>query len=169
MGYKASKIDRQHTTLIIPLKYLFAIAFLLSCRSEQRKVIIPHIPGDTSVQIPVKRDSITIDIHDPFETGKDTVRLNAMINKLSKFPEVRAIQRQIEKSSKGKHGVSFMVQDEFNGDTSYYDIMVGDNSHEDMYHNIFNFLLEKKTNQIKVYDTILDSILSVRDWRKRRN
>jgi hypothetical protein len=67
------------------------------------------------------------------------------------------------------HGVSIMVEDEFDGDTSYYHFRVGDNSHQEMYYNIYDFLLNKKTGQIKVYDPISDSILSLKNWRKNRN
>ncbi|WP_162945075.1 hypothetical protein [Flavisolibacter nicotianae] len=150
------------------MKYIFLLSVLLSCKSGPRKVVVAHHDQDTATQLAVKRDTCSIDLHDPFETGKDTVRLNKVIGKIFKFPEVEAINKQIDKSSKGTHGVSIMVHDEFNGETSYYHFMVGDNSHEDRFANIFNFLLDKKTNEIKAYDPALDSVLSLQDWRKTR-
>ena len=116
----------------------------------------------------IERDTSTIDIHDPYETGKDTVRLNAVMDKIFKFPEVQAINRQINKATKGAHGVSIMVSDEFDGDTSYYHFKVGDNSNDYMYHNIYDFLLEKNTGKIKVYESVSDSIMNLKDWRKSR-
>ena len=90
------------------------------------------------------------------------------MDKIFKFPEVEAVNEQIDKASKGTHGVSIMVHDEFNGDTSYYHFMVGDNSHEDKYMNVYDFLLDKKTRQIKAYDPSLDSIMNLKDWRNTR-
>ena len=95
--------------------------------------------------------------------------MNKAMNTIFKFPEVEAINKQIDKNSKGAHGVSIMVHDDFDGDTSYYHFEVGDNSHDDRYMNIYDFLLQKKTGQIKVYDHLSDSIISLRDWRKKRS
>ena len=150
------------------MKYLFLLTILLSCKNEQKKVIFTYTNKDTIVQTPIKDDSTFVDIHDPFATGKDTTRLKRVMDKIVKYPEVKYINEQIDKSSNGKHGVAFFVHDEFEGDTSYYDFEVGDNSHEDRYVNIYNFLLEKKTGLIKVYDPSSDSILSLKDWRKKR-
>jgi hypothetical protein len=150
------------------MKYIFLLIIILSCKSGPRKVIVAQHDQDTTTQVTVKRDTSSIDINDPYKAGKDTVRLNKAMNKILKFPEVEAITKQINKSSKGTHSASIMVHKEFNGDTSYYHFMVGDNSHDDRYVNIFNFLMDKRTGQIKAYDPALDSIMSLQDWRKSR-
>ena len=150
------------------MKYLFLLIILLGCKSGHRKVIIAHDDKDTTEQANIRLATTFIDIHDPYKTGKDTVRLNKAIDKIFKFPEVKDINKQIDNKSKGAHSVSIMVRDEFNGDTSYYHFMVGDNLHEERYVNIFNFLLHKKTNEIKAYDPTLDTVLSLMDWRKTR-
>lgn len=150
------------------MKYLFLIIVLLSCRDEPRKVTVRHTEDDTTAVASVKEDATGINVHDPFQSGKDTARLNAIIEKIWKFPEVEAINRQITRTSKGKHGVAIMVDDEFDNDTSYYSFMVGDNSHDDRYVNIFIFRYDKKKGQIKVYDPIADSIISLQEWRKER-
>src|SRR4051794_29579880 len=112
------------------MKYLFLLTILVSCKSEPRKVIVAHPKLDTTAQVSVRSDTTSVDLHDPYETGKDTVRLNKVMGEILMFPEVQAINKQIRKNSKGIHGISIMVHDEFNGDTSYYHIMAGDNSHE---------------------------------------
>ena len=150
------------------MKLLFLLTILISCEIRPRKVIVVYSDRDTTAQMPVKRDPSSIDIHDSYETGKDTVRLNKIMDKIFKFPEVEAINKQIDRTSKGTHGVSIMVHDEFNSDTSYYHFMVGDNSQEDRFMNVYDFLFDKKTGQIKAYDPALDSILSLQDWRKAR-
>jgi hypothetical protein len=150
------------------MKYLFILTIFVSCKSGPRKVVVAHTDTDTTAQASIKRDTASIDIHDPYETGKDTIRLNKVMDKIFKLPEVAAVNKKIDKTSKGAHGVSIMVHDEFNGDTSYYHFMVGDNSHEDRYINVYDFLLDKKTGQIKVYDTVTDSIMSLKDWRRTR-
>lgn len=150
------------------MKYFFLLTIILSCKSGPGNAIVDHNDHDTAAQMPFRPDTTSIDIHDPYKTGKDTFRLNKVMDEILKFPEVEAITKQINKMSKGTHGASIMVYDEFNGDTSYYDFMVGDNSREDRYVNIFHFLLEKKTGQIKAYDPSLDSIMSLQNWRKMR-
>ena len=150
------------------MKYIILFLVLLSCHSGTGKVIQPHIEQTPTSTASLKQDTSTIDKYDPYETGKDTVRLNAAMEQIFKFPEVQAINRQITKKSKGAHGVSIMVRDNFDGDTAYYDFSIGDNSHADRYQNIFNFILEKKTGQIKVYNPVIDSIMSLKDWRKTR-
>jgi len=109
--------------LIHRMKYFFLIVFLLSCKTGPAKVIAHNPENDTTSPASAK--------HDPYETGKATVRLNAVMERILKFPEVEAINKQISNSSKGVHGVSIIVRDEFEGDTAYYDFMVEDNSHED--------------------------------------
>ena len=148
------------------MKYLLLATILLGCKNEPRKVFVRTEFSDTISQ--VSRDTTSIDIHDPYKTGKDTVRLNAVMDKLFNFPEVEAINKEIIKTSKGRHGVSIQVHDEFERDTSYYIFMVGDNSHDDRYVNVFNFLLDKKSGQIKAYDPLLDSVMNLEDWRKAR-
>jgi len=150
------------------MKYLFLLTILLGCKNGPRKFIVAHNDSGTTAQATVRRDTSSIDIHDPYETGKDTVRLNKAMDKIFKFPEVEAVTKQIKENNKGTHSASIMVYDEFNGDTSYYHFMVGDNSHEDRYMNIYDFLLDKKTGQIKAYDPSLDSIMNLLDWRKAR-
>jgi hypothetical protein len=150
------------------MKYIILLAILTSCKSEPRKVVATHNEKDTVDQKSVKSSSTSVDLHDPFQTGKDTIRLNKAMDKIFKFPEVQDINNQIDRNSHGKHGVSFMVTDNFDGDTSYYLFEVGDNSH-DRYMNIYDFLLEKKTGQIKAYDQLSDSIMTLKEWRKARN
>ena len=150
------------------MKYLILLTIFLSCKSRPRKVLVADNNHGTATQITINRDASVIDVHDPYETGKDTIRLNRIVDKIFKFPEVEAINNQIDKTSNGTHGVSIIVHDEFNGDTSYYHFMVGDNSHGHRYMNVYDFLLDKNTGQIKVYDSVLDSIMSLQIWRKAR-
>jgi hypothetical protein len=149
------------------MKYFFLLIVLLSCKSDP-KVVEVHTPNDTTAATSVKRDTSSIDIHNPYETGKDTIRLNKVMDEIFNFPEVKAINEQINKNSKGAHGVSIMVEDNFDGDTSYYHFRVGDNSHEDRYENIYDFLLDKETGEIKAYDNVSDLIMTLKDWRKNR-
>src|SRR3569833_3196705 len=108
------------------MKYFFLLIVLLSCKSDP-KVVEVHTPNDTTAATSVKRDTSSIDIHNPYETGKDTIRLNKVMDEIFNFPEVKAINEQINKNSKGALGVSIMVEDNFDGDTSYYHFRVGDN------------------------------------------
>ena len=115
-----------------------------------------------------KLDSATIDIHDPYQTGRDTARLSGVIDRIFNFPEVKSITKQILKSSKGKHGATIITRDEFGSDTLFYWFRVGDNSHDDRYANIFDFVMNKKTGEVRVCNSATGSILSLKDWRKTR-
>jgi hypothetical protein len=150
------------------MKYLFLITLLLSCKNGTRKLIQPHFAKDSTSKVSTKRDTSTVHVHDAYETGKDTVLLNATMDKIFKFPEVQELDKEINKSSKGTHGDSIIVRDEFEGDSAYYDFMVGDNSHEDRYVTIFNFVMEKRTGKIKAFDSTRDSIMTLKDLRKTR-
>jgi hypothetical protein len=150
------------------MKYLFLLTILLSCKGDPGKVIVAHNDSDTATQAIVKRELTSGDFDDPYETGKDTIRLNRAIDIIFRFPEVQALNKQIGKESKGAHGVSIRVDNNFNGDSTYYHFIVGDNSHEDRYVNVYDFLLDKKTNEISAYDPVPDTILNLQDWRKSR-
>jgi hypothetical protein len=148
------------------MKYISFIVIFLGCTNGPPKGTVSHVEKDTTYQTRLVRDSSSINMHDAYGNDRDTIRRNAAMNTIYNFPEVKELDKLIRKSSKGAHGVSFIVEDEFEGDTSYYHFSVGDNSHEEKYEKIFDFLLEKKTGQIKVYDSAKDSIMSVQAWRK---
>ena len=151
------------------MKNLLIIFLFLACRNRQQKETPPLKGIDTNSKANINIDKPTIDLHDACKNEKDTTRLNKAIVQIFKFPEVQVVNKQLLKNSKGKHGVAFMTRDQFGGDTAFYWFEVGDNSRDDRYVNIFNFLLEKKTGQIKAFDTMNDSIMSLKDWRKTRN
>jgi hypothetical protein len=108
------------------MKYLVFIVVILSCKSSPKKVFIPSYQRDSSIV--QKKDSVTMDFHDPFMTGKDTVRLNKVMDIVYNLPEVQAIDKRINDWSKATHGISMSVQDNFGGDTSYHNILVGNKS-----------------------------------------
>lgn len=151
------------------MKYLFLLTILLGCNSKQGKTIVTQTNKDTTAEVSVKHDSTSINTDDPYQTGKDTIQLNKVMNKIFQFPEVKALNKQIYKDTKGGHGVTIIVEDEFDGDTSYYDFSVGDNSNKYFYMNFYDFLLEKKTGQIKAYDDVSGSIMTLKEWRKKGN
>jgi hypothetical protein len=66
------------------MKYLFLLIVLLSCKSDP-KVVKVHTPNDTTAATSVKRDTSSIDIHNPYETGKDTIRLNKVMDEIFNF------------------------------------------------------------------------------------
>jgi hypothetical protein len=148
------------------MKYFLYLAVLLSCRTDNRTAIPGHRSSYTNSQVQYNRETLETEMNDPL-SGKDTVLLNRIVDSIYKFPEVQAIDKQIAKNSKMIHGVSFMVQDGFNGDTSLYQFSVGDNSSSDRYTNIYNFILVKGTLEIKVYEPSNDSIMSLQAWRRR--
>jgi hypothetical protein len=136
------------------MKYFIIIFLLSACGNSQQNVI----------QYPVATDSV-----DPYQTGRDTASLDLAERSIFNFPEVQVVNKRIQKKSGGKHGVAISARDNFNGDTAYYLFEVGDNSNDDRYQIIYNFLKIKKTGEIKFYDTVTDSILTLKEWREKNH
>ena len=148
------------------MKYLIFIVVLWSCTNSPKKVLIPSHRNDSFVRL--RKDSVTSDLQDPFMTAKDTTRLNHVMDLIYNFSEVQALDKLINDRSKATHGVSMSVKDNFGGDTSYYSISVGDNSKTERWEPVYNFLLVKKTNELRVYEPDSDSIMTIKLWRKIR-
>lgn len=148
---------------------LFLLA-CVSCGSQPETTEATPVTQDTltAAALPASTDSITHYAHDPYTTGTDTARLNAAMHKIYQLAEVQEIDSIIRQSTQGKHGVAFMMENGWNQDTTYYRFIVGNNAHEDRYETIFNFVLDKKTEEIKIYDPLVDSLLSIEDWRKTK-
>ena len=144
------------------MKYFLPLIFLLSCYDQPAKLTPPM--HDQQIET---HDNSAADLHAPYNTGKDTARLNRVIEELSQFPEVQRLTQQIDKNGNGKHGVSFMVKDEFEGDSTLYHFEVGDNSHQDRCVNVYDFVMLKKTGEIKAYDHLSGKLMGLEEWRKR--
>jgi hypothetical protein len=89
--------------------------------------------------------------------------INKAIERIHNLPEVMRLEKKISTSTNGAHGVAYISNVHFNGDSSIYHIQVGDNSKNDRYVVIYNFLVDKKSGAIKAYDAVRDSILSIRN------
>jgi len=151
------------------MKYLALILLLLSCNSNpQPQKQQPAKTGTLPVPATGKIGTSAINTDDAFKTNpKDSTRFWATIDSLLKLPYVHAIDSAIKQVTNDKHGASFIVHSNFGDDTTYYHITVGDNHNEDRYVTLCNFVLNKQTGEIKVFDTATDSLLTLKDWQKQ--
>ena len=147
------------------MKYVFIFVLLLGCKGDPQKT---GADRDTTAYLTIKPGTDSLAEKETSPPHNDTIQMGPLMDTIFRLPEVQDIHKKISKSSRGAHGVSMQVSQEFNGNSSYYCLRVGDNSREDRYYNIFIFLIDKKTKEIKAYDTVLDSIMSLEDWRRTR-
>jgi hypothetical protein len=96
-------------------------------------------------------------------SGLDQKNINKAIESIHNLPEVIKLENKISTSTNGAHGVAYISNVHFHGDSSIYHIQVGDNSQNDRYVVIYNFLVDKKSGAIKAYDSVGDSTLSITD------
>lgn len=157
--------SRRHKALV----FSSLLLVFTGCTNQPAQSVVPppgqNAPDSHSIHAN-SEDAIS---NEAVKADKDAARLNAAMDIIFKLPEVQAIDKLIQTSTQGKRGVSIMLQDEMNQDSNYYNLMVGNNAHEDRFENIFNFLVNKKTQEIKVYEPVTDSTMSLEDWRKMKN
>lgn len=97
----------------------------------------------------------------------DSVQINQAIEQIYQLEEVKQLDQLIKKNTSGKQGVAIMVDPQLMNESGYYAFNVG-NNHEDRYENIYTFLVRKSGTAISVYDPVLDSVLTLEDWRKQK-
>ena len=148
------------------IKYLIFLSFLLSCNNDPEKPGTRKTKDNAIIQAAIGQDSASASVDDPYKSGQDTVLLNTIMDKIFGFPEVEETERQIRKRTRGAHGVAIFVQEGVGRYGSSYVFRVGDNSHEDRYESIYDFVFDKKTGQISVYDAATGSVIPLEDWRK---
>lgn len=90
-----------------------------------------------------------------------------ILDKVEKLPEVKKLELYIDSISNHKRGVSMMIISKPNKEQKYYHIQVGYNG-SDRFVVYFNFYVFTKDFEIKYYDAINDSVLSIEEWRKER-
>jgi hypothetical protein len=142
------------------MKYFLFIVCFFACKNKSGPELDQkeHSKTRKSISIP------TIDSNEKnFQHLESDSTLNKAIERIHQLPVVIRLEKKISISTNGAHNASFISNIQFNGDSSYYHIQVGDNSQKDRYVVHYNFLVDKKSGSIKAYDSVRDSIISIDD------
>ncbi|HRG53150.1 MAG TPA: hypothetical protein PLL00_09965 [Bacteroidia bacterium] len=82
------------------------------------------------------------------------------------LPEVAKRARYIHEQTKGERHLQVMIAESPNNVIDYYWVKAGEDS-ENAYVTHFNFYVFPKKNwEIKYFDTVKDTLITLEDWRK---
>lgn len=142
------------------MKYFLFIFCIYACENKSASEL-------DEKELSKTRKSIAIPLIEPYNKNvqqleSDSILMKA-IERIHKLPIVMRLEKKISISTNGAHGVAYISNFHFNGDSSYYHIQVGDNSQSDRYVVIYNLLVHKESGAIKAYDSVRDSIISITD------
>lgn len=88
-----------------------------------------------------------------------------LIKLIMNLDEVKRKSLQVIQESKGKrHLATYMDNPPTASDTDYWVKVAEDNG--DNYVTYYTFAVDKKTRQIRYYDVLQDSLISLSQWRK---
>lgn len=88
------------------------------------------------------------------------------LDTIFKLKEVKEMSAYIKKESKGKHRLVLFVNGTPSKETPYYWIKAWeDNGLTEV--TVFDFFVYPKPVEIKFYDTIKDTAISLKEWRRQ--
>lgn len=134
------------------LLILLLFSLLTSCNNSEEKTIKKNMKINETVK------NVTYDTIVSKEESKiwDTI---------FKLPEVKSRIKYVDSVTKGKRQLQVWTYSKPNKKDNYYWIKVSeDNGITTVAH--FNFFVYPN-NEIKYFDTVNDSVLSLEDWRKQ--
>lgn len=131
-----------------PKFYLFflVISVMISCQQSPKK-------EKSKTDIKPKTESAALNQEDQ------------LIKLITDLDEVKRKSIQVKKESNGKRHLSTYMDDSpAADDTDYWMKVAEDNG--DSYVTYYTFAVDKKTRQIRFYDVLQDSLISLNQWRK---
>jgi len=131
---------------------------LLACNSSGDK----KTTATDSLSIP-KQDSESHYI----VTGGDSTLENRITDELMKLPFVKKSDRYIDSFSNHQHGMAFMVDSLEPGEKEVF-VRAGYNGDE-RFETYYQFYVNPKTLEIKVYDVIEDKKMTVKEYIKSQH
>lgn len=149
------------------IAFLFSILFLFTnCSSKRQRNTKAGI--DSIANIIQQGSNNTSSSNRTIDSGADSVFENEIMDKIYHLPEVQESQRLIDSLTNHKSGVSMIIFKTPTQDSPYYWIQVGYNGtlRFEPYYNFYVY--PQKGNEIKFLNTMTDSIMSLKDWRKTR-
>ena len=142
------------------MRIFFAI-LLLSCfvacnsSSENNNTAVKD-----SVIVASKPDSELRYVHN----FTDTILENRIIGKLMKLPFVKKSDKYIDSFTNHQRGIAFMVDSLQKGETEIF-VRAGYNGAE-RFETYYQFYVDPKTLEIKVYDVVNDKKMTVKEYIK---
>lgn len=134
---------------------MLLLCCLVACNSSSDK----SVTTNDSLSV-LKKDSVLQYIH----TVSDTTLENRIIDTLMRLPFVKRSDAYIDSFSHHKHGMSFMVDSLGKGDQEVF-VRAGYNG-EERFETYYQFYVVPNTLEIKVYDVINDSKMTVKEYMK---
>lgn len=89
----------------------------------------------------------------------------AAIDRVMDLEEVKRKSAEVEKLSKGKRHLSVYIETPPTPQDSYYWIKVAEDN-GGSYVTYYTFAVDSKTRAVKYYNPVLDSLLTIEQWRK---
>ena len=135
-----------------------AVIFFAACNNNS-PAAKEESPKDTVTVIP-KKDSVSSYIHHFTDTTVEN-RITAALMKLS---FVKKANTYIDSFSNHQHGIAFMLDSLGKGEKEIY-VQAGYNG-DQRFETYYQFYVNPKTLEIKVYDVVDDKKLSVKEYLK---
>ena len=131
----------------------FSLLILLisfSCNIKRRHTINKSIPTSTSTLL----------------LREDTTLENKALDSLFTFPEVQRLSKIIDSESQLKTSLSMITTHKPEKQKPYYIIQVGYNNNL-RFQPFYNFYIYPENFEIKYFNPIKDTLLSLDEWRKQ--
>lgn len=141
-----------------PVLYFLMILLMAGCNSASDKKTNPAV--DDSLPPPTKTDTPQTYIHN----FPDSVLESKITASLMKLPFIIKADRYIDSLSNHKHGIAFMLDSTGTGGNEV-SVQAGYNG-EERFETYYRFFVNPKTMDIKVYDAVTDSSMSVKAFIK---
>ena len=117
-------------------------------------------PAKDTLAVVTKNDSVASYIH----RFTDTTLENRITDALLKLSFVKKANTYIDSFSNHRHGIAFMLDSLGKGENEIY-VQAGYNG-EERFETYYQFYVNPKTLEIKVYDVVDDKKLSVKEYLK---
>jgi hypothetical protein len=137
-----------------------AATVIISCQSGQSTPSVKEeATGAKTAATPAKMKEPSLSAA---SQNTDEAKVQRIVSEL---PEYKEAQAMIDSLTKGKHGVSTMVEKPEKGKTDYT-VTVGYNGDE-RFETYGVYFVNPKTGQVKLYDDMSGQVVTIEAWRNR--
>ncbi len=135
--------------------YIFALIFSFSCTNQQTEEKVKGKENNKSSNHPETKTS-------HLDEKKQTE--DKIFNLIYNIPEVKERAEYVEKQTNGERHLSMRIDETFD---KTYSVVVGEDNGDAVVTH-FTFEVNPKNFEIKNYDVINDTLISLSEWQKRR-
>jgi hypothetical protein len=119
--------------------------------------------NSSRIQQPTINDSSNN--HQVVSKEDDSKREDQIVNLIMNLEEVKQKAKEVETLSHGKRHLSSYIENSPTTTDPYYWVKVAEDN-GDSYVTYYTFAVNSKTQSIKYYDVVNDSLVSLSQWRK---